>query len=89
MKIVTTCERWAALWRSKNLLDGERKHIINKDDFLPALFRTRREAREFIDQEYGYIRTRRDLREEPHGWKIPIPVRVKIVATPDGSRLAK
>ncbi len=68
---------WGALWRSCNFLDGEQSHIINKG-CLPVLFRTRREARKFIDAEYGYIRTRPDLREEPHGWKVPVPVRVEV-----------
>lgn len=69
---------WGALWRSENLLDGARSHIINRRDCLPALFCTRLAARMFIIQEYGYIRERPDLRAEPHGWKLPIPVRVKI-----------
>lgn len=42
------------------------------------LFRTRSEAREWIEKEYGYLRTRPDLQAEPHGWKMPIPVRVVI-----------
>ncbi len=69
---------WGALWRSKNASVGVCQHIINHRDCLPALFMTRREARAFIDEEYGYIKTRRDLREEPHGWRLPVPVRVKI-----------
>jgi len=73
---------WVALWRSKNSLDGVRSHIINRGTLLPALFRTKRETKVFIDKEYGYIRTRRDLQCEPHGWKMPIPVRVKVSLSP-------
>ena len=69
---------WGALWRSNCALKGQNSHIINNNDCVPALFRTRHEAREFIDKEYGYIRHRRDLREEPHGWRIPVPVRLKV-----------
>jgi hypothetical protein len=42
------------------------------------VFATRREAREFIKSEYGYIATRQDLRHEPHGWKMPVAVPVVI-----------
>ena len=47
-------------------------------DCLPALFRTRREAREYINEKYGYIRTRKDLRAEPHFWRMPRAVRVSV-----------
>ena len=57
---------WGAEWHSKNLLDGEQRHIIN-EECLPKLFRTRRECREFINKKYGYIKHRQDLRKEPHG----------------------
>ena len=69
---------WAALWRSKNRRDGITKHFLYVD-CLPALFKTRRECREFIEEKYGYISTRPDLQEEPHGWQKPTPVKVKII----------
>jgi len=68
---------WGALWRSNNILDGKKAHIIY-DNLLPALFGTRHECREFIRRRYGYIADRPDLQDEPHGWKMPIPVKVKI-----------
>ena len=71
---------WAAEWYSKNLLDGERRHIINLN-CLPALFRTRRECRAFIKEKYGYIAERPDLRVEPHGWRMPQAVKVEIIKT--------
>lgn len=65
-------ERWSVIWRSDCALDdGPREYLVGEGGELP-LFRTRREAR------YGYIRTRPDLHAEPHGWKMPIPVRVTI-----------
>lgn len=72
---------WAALWRSKNRIDGTREHLIY-EDLLPVLFRSRKEARVYINREYGYIARRPDLRAEPHGWRLPIPVRVRIEVTP-------
>jgi hypothetical protein len=70
--------RWGALWRQYNSLDGYRSHIIHRE-LMPVLFITRREARAWIAKEYGYLKTRPDLREEPHGWKMPIPVQVEVV----------
>ena len=68
---------WGALWRSNNQKDGYTSHLLN-NDCLPMLFRTRRESRDYIDHMYGYIKTRPDLRAEPHGWKMPIAVRVRV-----------
>lgn len=45
---------------------------------MPLLFHTRREARQYRDKHYGYIRHRKDLRQEPHGWRLPVPVRVHV-----------
>ena len=76
---------WAAQWHSKNRLDGERRHILYQDLF-PKLFRTRSECREWIKEKYGYIADRADLREEPHGWRMPQAVKIGIVVIPlDGS----
>jgi hypothetical protein len=44
-----------------------------------VLFRTRQKAREYINEKYGYIRTRPDLRVEPHGWRIPTAIKVDVV----------
>ena len=73
---------WGVLWYSKNRLDGITKHLMYGDDCLPVLFQTRREAREWVNGRYGYIRRRKDLRTEPHGWRLPQVVRVNI--TPRG-----
>ena len=67
-----------ALWRSENKLDGKREYIIREKAY-PKLFRTRAECREWIKQGYGYIADRPDLQAEPHGWKMPIPVKVEII----------
>lgn len=71
---------WAVLWRSASRATGRREHLIWSPAGGPyALFRTRAECRRFIEQEWGYIRERADLRAEPHGWRMPIPVRVRVV----------
>lgn len=72
-----TC--WALKWYSKNRVDGEQEHIIYEGR-LPALFRTRREALDFRENRcYGYFRTRKDLLNEPHGWRVPTCIRVKVI----------
>lgn len=45
---------------------------------MPRLFLTRRACREWIERTHSYIKHRKDLREEPHGWRMPVPVRVVI-----------
>ena len=70
--------RWALKWRSKNKIDGEREFFMWNYQ-APYLFATRREAREYRDKRWGYIRERPDLREEPHGWRLPKVVKVSVI----------
>lgn len=69
---------WGLEWQSENRRDGLTRHLVNLPNTLPALFRTRREAREYRRKRYGYIQRRRDLQAEPHGWKMPRVVRVAV-----------
>lgn len=69
-------ERWGLLWRSHNRLNGRTEHLIFQHG-LPLLFLTRRQARQHAVEFYSYVK-RPDLRAEPHGWRMPVPVRVKI-----------
>ena len=81
---------WAIKHRSNNRLDGDRSFLQGRyfygvpkvPEFLEGysrmVFKTRRQAREFITDHYGYIRRRPDLRAEPHGWKMPVPVKVTV-----------
>jgi hypothetical protein len=69
-----TARFWAIQWRSRTRLDGVQTRFQWSNEI--RLFRTRREARAFIDMEYSYIRNRPDLRTEPHGWRMPRAVRV-------------
>lgn len=71
------CSAWAALWQSENKMDGKTRYIIYRN-LLPALFKTRKQARDYIEKEYSYIRNRPDLKAEPHGWRMPKAIRVTI-----------
>jgi hypothetical protein len=75
--------RWAVQWYSRNRLDGTRKGWMWEDGG-PLLFRSRREARAYVRQKYGYIATRHDLRTEPHGWRLPRAVKVSVLLVPQG-----
>lgn len=78
---------WAVLDRTVNRLDGDCSHLIGRYYGKPPaefggcqklLFKTKREARAFIVEKFGYMRTRPDLRREPHGWRMPRPVKVNV-----------
>lgn len=73
---------WGLQWYSRNQLDGERRYLLWDGPAKPLLYRTRREARADALKRYGYIKSREDLRAEPHGWRLPIPVRVVIGYSP-------
>ena len=68
---------WGALWRSSNHLDGETRYIMYSDGF-PKMFHTRAKVREWIEENYGYIRLRSDLQEEPHGWQMLVPIKLSV-----------
>ena len=72
----TISHRWALQWRSNNRLDGVTEYIMASPG--RGFFRTYEEAYEYRKQHYGYIAVRKDLRDEPHGWRI-IKVKVTIV----------
>ena len=86
---LTVSHAWGILWRSENRIDGLTENLEGFAYWSPgvpgtvagyrkAAFETRAEARAFIKEHYGYIAKRRDLRTEPHGWKMPRPVRIEI-----------
>lgn len=73
---------WGLLWCSneKVSFDYRPGHLINKE-CIPVMFLTRRQARAYADKKYGYIKTRKDLRCYPHGWRMPKPVRITGILT--------
>ena len=62
---------WGVEWRSKNAAHLQWQYDVR-------LYRTRRECRDFINERFGYIRTRPDLKAAPHGWRMPRAVRVEV-----------
>lgn len=73
-------EAWAVEFRTESLRSGSKRFLVRKvpGQLLPSLFRTRQDARKFAEEQLGYIRKRPDLQAEPHGWKPPRVVKVKI-----------
>lgn len=71
---------WAVLMQSDSLLDGKVSYLMGEPNGTTrtALFPTRSKARQYIDERHGYIKTRKDLRSEPFGWKVPKAVRVSV-----------
>lgn len=78
-------ERWGLLtaWD----YDGFRPVLWHQTK--PLLFDTRREAREWAEEKYGYVKTRADLRSAPHNWRMPEPIRVDVFVVPKGGRRAR
>ena len=70
---------WAVKWRSDNYLDGATSYLIRDPVGIVKLFKTRYEARSYAQLKFGYIKLRPDLRAEPHGWKFPTTVTVKVI----------
>jgi len=70
-------------------LEGKREWLVGRllggiappylKGYAVAVFENREVAREFIKLNFGYIATRPDLREEPHGWRMPVAVKVEVV----------
>jgi len=48
---------WGIVWRSQNARDGRQESLLWNYG-LPRIFETKREAQEWIEGEYGYIRNR-------------------------------
>jgi hypothetical protein len=71
---------WGVLWRSKSKKSGVCQHLLFNSSGGATLFFKKRLAVEWIKKEYGFIRTRADLRAEPHGWRMPVPVKVTLTA---------
>ena len=68
---------WAAEWYSNSKKEGEKRHLIYYDGIV-LLFKSKKKCQDYIKERWGYIATRKDLRSEPHGWRMPQPVRVTV-----------
>mgnify|MGYP001618532799 FL=1 len=62
--------KWGLLWHSQNRLDGVREHLLYKDG-MPLVFPKRDAARAYAQTYFRDLKTRRDLRMEPHGYRMP------------------
>ena len=69
---------WAAMWRAKNKIDGKQRMLLLQHGVV-KLFATRGFCLNWIEENYSYIRHRPELRREPYGWMMPVPVSVAIV----------
>src|SRR3972149_2927755 len=71
---------WGVAGRQQNRRAGVNRcrilHLVWEHQL--RLFRSRRECRKFIEERYGYIRRRPELRAKPYGWLMPIAVRVVV-----------
>ena len=75
-------QAWGILWRQENRLDGRSEWLVGSTHPCGVLlFRSRQDARDHVAQHYGYIRQRRDLQREPHRWKMPVVVKVRMEVT--------
>lgn len=75
-KLKDTFDRWAIL-----INDGRGANAHKHFSFhncQPEMFSTRAQARARIEERYGYIRSREDLRAAPHWWRVPRAVRVRV-----------
>lgn len=68
-------KRWAVKWNAAYHCDG-----LFSSEFgsRPLLFSTRAKALKYINEKWGYIRERKDLRQPPHNWRMPKAVRVEV-----------
>ena len=80
---------WAILWRNHAQTDGSPvfmgRHFSGASkcpDYLSGYaklaFGTRAQARAFIAEKFSYIRSRPDIQRPPHGWKMPVAVKVNV-----------
>lgn len=74
--------------RTAKSLDGAREYLIGcasvtkqpeLSGAMSYMFRTRAEARAYIEKTWGHIRHRSDLHEL--GWKMPKAVRIKVTVS--------
>ena len=73
---IDDCRKWGLLWCVKMREDGSKKEHLIWEDRKPLIFHTQQEARAYAAAKYGYIKTRADLRQAPHGWRCPMPVKI-------------
>lgn len=75
--------RWAVKWHDFFHYDG-----LFGSEFgsRPLLFPTKAKAKAYIDDKWGYIRDRPDLRRPPHNWRMPKAVKVEVILRECGQK---
>lgn len=80
-KIATTIG-WAVKWRSgpNNIDQRVWEHFCPRTagELGSCVFKSRKAAKAWAKEQFGYITARRDLRRYPHDWRLPIVVRVSL-----------
>ena len=74
-----TLHAWAVEWWDHERREWRQQWL----DYPFRLFRTRREAREYIEERMGYLRTREDLKAAPFHWRMPRAVKVIVTSVRD------
>lgn len=64
---------WGVVWRGQRI-----EYFLRDLDYRPLWFKTRAAAMKYINETFGYIRHRPDLRKKPHYWRMPVAVRIEI-----------
>jgi len=77
---------WALEWHCKVDKKEKRKQLVY-ENCVPILFQTRKKARLYAEGRYGYIKTRKDLRDSPFGWRMPRPIKVHVTTKIKENRL--
>lgn len=80
---ISECNKWGLYsWCPKQALARNKPGATHHFEYLiwenckPLVFQTRQEAREYANKRYGDSKTRKDLREFPHFWRVPRPVKI-------------
>ena len=69
---------WAVEGRASSKAGGERQFPTWDQHDRFRVFETRRDCRAYIEERWGYLRERPDLRAGPFGWRMPRAVRVTV-----------
>ena len=71
--------KWAIVWHQKGSPSRCPRHFMGEAGRgMALLFRTRAQARAYRDKEWGYFRTRTDLRGAPFHWRLPRVIKVDV-----------
>lgn len=82
MGCTRTFRAWGVKWSTTaKCIDGKTEHLYGVGKVNGLMFATRADTRQYISLNWGYIKTRSDLRDHPHGWNMPKAVRISVTVT--------